>query len=214
MSDPVDFRRLFELAPNAYMLLDRELRYVDANAAYLAVTSVRKEDLVGRYIFDVFPDPENGRLLKDSFERVFATRAPDILALVRYRVPQKLPDGRLKVRLGARVLVTIEALNTTARHAVAIVDPLPAGLEAVNVALATAERAAISPTPDARWDYRNMRDNRSEAFAMNLDEGTHRFSYTARATTPGTFIAAPSKAEEMYSPETFGRSSEQTIVIE
>ena len=59
-----------------------------------------------------------------------------------------------------------------------------------------------------------MRDNRSEAFAMHLREARHRFSYTARATTPGTFIAAPAKAEEMYSPETFGRSSGQTVVIE
>jgi len=30
----------------------------------------------------------------------------------------------------------------------------------------------------------NMRANRSEAFAMHLAEGTHQFSYTARATTP------------------------------
>ncbi len=124
-----------------------------------------------------------------------------------------LPDGRVKIRLGARVVVTVETLNTTLRDRVAVVDPLPAGLEAVNTRLATAERAAKTST-DTRWDYTNMRDDRSEAFAMSLAEGTHRFSYTARATTPGTFIAAPSKAEEMYSPETFGRSAEQTIVIE
>ena len=49
---------------------------------------------------------------------------------------------------------------------------------------------------------------------MNLPEGTHQLSYTVRATTPGTFVAAPAKAEEMYSPETFGRSSGVTVVIE
>jgi uncharacterized protein YfaS (alpha-2-macroglobulin family) len=49
---------------------------------------------------------------------------------------------------------------------------------------------------------------------MYLAEGSYQFSYTARATTPGTFFAAPAKAEEMYSPETFGRSAGQTIVIE
>jgi len=36
----------------------------------------------------------------------------------------------------------------------------------------------------------------------------------SRGATPGTFIAAPTKAEEMYSPETFGRSAGQVIVIE
>ncbi len=125
----------------------------------------------------------------------------------------QLPDGRWKIKLGARVLVELEALNTTRRHAVALVDPLPAGLEAVNTSLATSERAAAG-TASTAWDHIAMRDNRSEAFAMQLYEGTHRFSYTARATTPGTFIAAPAKAEEMYSPETFGRSAGTTVVIE
>lgn len=125
----------------------------------------------------------------------------------------RLADGRWKIKLGARVLVELEALNTSARHAVALVDPLPAGLEAVNTALATSERAAAGTTSGG-WDHVAMRDNRAEAFRMHLREGTHRFSYTARATTPGTFIAAPAKAEEMYSPETFGRSAGTTVVIE
>jgi hypothetical protein len=49
---------------------------------------------------------------------------------------------------------------------------------------------------------------------MDLGEGRHQYTYTARATTPGTFIAAPTKAEEMYSPETFGRSTGVVVVVE
>jgi len=125
----------------------------------------------------------------------------------------QLADGRWKIKLGARVIVQLETINTTARHAVALVDPLPAGLESVNTRLATAERAARGTTA-ADWDHLNMRDTRSEAFAMELAPGSHQFSYTARATTPGAFVAAPAKAEEMYSPETFGRSAGATVVIE
>ncbi len=124
-----------------------------------------------------------------------------------------LPDGTWKIKLGARVLVRLEALNTVQRYAVALVDPLPAGLEPVNTNLATSERAALDAAAD-RWDHTNMRDNRSEAFAMELAPGSHFFSYTARATTPGRFLAAPTKAEEMYSPETFGRSVGTTVVVE
>jgi uncharacterized protein YfaS (alpha-2-macroglobulin family) len=123
------------------------------------------------------------------------------------------PDGTWRVKLGARVLVQLEALNTTARHAVALVDPLPAGFESVNTRLATSERAVVDPDAD-RWDFTAMRDNRSEVFTMHLPEGSHHFSYTARATTPGTFIAAPAKAEEMYNPETFGRSAGTTVVVQ
>jgi uncharacterized protein YfaS (alpha-2-macroglobulin family) len=49
---------------------------------------------------------------------------------------------------------------------------------------------------------------------MSLEEGVHRFSYSVRATTPGTFVAAPAKAEEMYNPETFGRSNGVRVVVE
>ncbi len=116
-------------------------------------------------------------------------------------------DGRWHVKLGARVLVTVEALVTTPRYDVAVVDPLPAGFEAINTALAVAERAVPGATT-AGWDHVNMRDERAEAFAGELREGSHVFAYSVRATTPGVFVAAPAKAEEMYEPETFGRSAE------
>ena len=60
----------------------------------------------------------------------------------------------------------------------------------------------------------NLRDNRSEAYATVLRDGSHHYTYTVRATTPGAFIAAPAKAEEMYSPETFGRSAGSLVIIE
>ena len=94
-----------------------------------------------------------------------------------------------------------------------MVDPLPAGFEAINTALTTAAR--IEPDgDDDRWDHRNLRDDRSEAFARELGAGSHRCSYAVRATTPGPFIAAPARAEEMYRPESFGRSAGVTVTIE
>ncbi len=123
-----------------------------------------------------------------------------------------LPDGRIKIKLGARVVVSLEALTTSKRFAVALVDPMPAGLESVG-SLAVSERP-VAIWDDTHWDSQNLRDNRSEAFVMHLSEGTARFSYTARATTPGTFLAAPAKAEEMYTPETFGRSTGAIVLIE
>ncbi|MGE0545775.1 MAG: alpha-2-macroglobulin family protein [Kofleriaceae bacterium] len=122
-------------------------------------------------------------------------------------------DGRWHIKLGARVRVELEAVNTTTRYGVALVDPIPAGLESVDSSLRTSVRTAATAS-DERWDHRNLRDNRSEAFAMTLREGAHRFSYTARAITPGTFTAAPAKAEEMYSPETFGRSASEVVVVQ
>lgn len=89
----VDFARIFDLAPNAYMVLDEELRYVAANQAYLAVTSTTLDALVGRRIFELFPndptDPNNAsrQLLQRSLEKVLATGVRDEIAFIPYRVP-------------------------------------------------------------------------------------------------------------------------------
>ncbi|WP_257451406.1 response regulator [Archangium lipolyticum] len=99
MPHTIDFETLFDRSPNPYMVLDRELRYVAANEAYLRVTASRAEDILGRSVFEAFPhdpnDPNNSsaRQLRESFERVLKGRVPDTLALIPYRVPRQTPGG-------------------------------------------------------------------------------------------------------------------------
>jgi PAS domain S-box-containing protein len=93
----LDFQALFDASPNPYMVLDRQLRFVTANPAYLHVTGTTLADLVGRTLFDAFPnDPANpnnrsATMLRESLERVLATGQTDVLALIPYRVDAK--DG-------------------------------------------------------------------------------------------------------------------------
>jgi len=53
-----------------------------------------------------------------------------------------------------------------------------------------------------------------EVFTNLLWEGSHEYSYAARATTLGKFIVPPCSAEEMYSPEVFGRSQSNVLIVE
>jgi PAS domain S-box-containing protein len=98
MPSAVDFQALFQHSPNSYMVLDRQLRFVAANDAYLQVTGKRPDELIGRNLFDEFPhdaaDPanESAALLRQSLERVLATGKPDVIAFIRYRVP-RAEDG-------------------------------------------------------------------------------------------------------------------------
>lgn len=82
------------------MLLTPELRYAGMNAAYLAATGMRREDLIGRPIFEIFdggPDgAENLRDLKASFEKVLATGERDHLALLRFALPVIAEDGSVR----------------------------------------------------------------------------------------------------------------------
>jgi uncharacterized protein YfaS (alpha-2-macroglobulin family) len=133
-------------------------------------------------------------------------------------------DGIWHIRAGARVRVRLTMVADNRRYHVALVDPLPAGLEIVNPALAVSGDLPQDPNaPDYRYgwwwwgtwyEHQNMRDERAEAFASLLWEGVYHYSYVARATTPGTFVVPPSKAEEMYSPEVFGRSSSDWVIVE
>jgi uncharacterized protein YfaS (alpha-2-macroglobulin family) len=134
-------------------------------------------------------------------------------------------DGTWHIKAGARVRVKLTMVNENRRYHVALVDPLPAGLETMNPALAVTGPIPTDPNEQkakgAYWwwygpwyEHQNMRDERVEAFASMLWEGVHSYSYVARATTPGNFVVPPPKAEEMYMPETFGRGGSDRVIIE
>ncbi|HKS27522.1 MAG TPA: Ig-like domain-containing protein [Pyrinomonadaceae bacterium] len=134
-------------------------------------------------------------------------------------------DGTWRIKAGARVRVRLTMAAPARRYHVALVDPMPAGLEALNPALAVTEDLPEDPQAQGQknsywWWYRpwfehqNMRDERVEAFTSLLWEGVYNYSYVARATTPGNFVVPPTKAEEMYHPETFGRGKSDRVIIE
>jgi PAS domain S-box-containing protein len=97
-ADP-DFRTLFEAAPGLYLVLDPELRIVAVSDAYLAATMTRREEILGRGIFDVFPDnPDDLEAtgvsnLSASLDRVRKRCAPDTMAVQKYDIRRPDEDG-------------------------------------------------------------------------------------------------------------------------
>src|SRR5919106_3046128 len=98
MREP-DFRALFEAAPGLYLVLDPELRIVAVTNAYLRATMTRREEIMGRGIFEVFPDnpddPEatGVRNLSTSLDRVRKRRVADIMAVQKYDIPRPAEEG-------------------------------------------------------------------------------------------------------------------------
>ncbi|MEL6343408.1 MAG: alpha-2-macroglobulin family protein [Myxococcota bacterium] len=132
------------------------------------------------------------------------------------------PDGSWTVRAGARVRARVTMAAPGRRSHVALVDPLPAGFEVLNPELAMTESLPPPGSPKTfpgRWwwgpwySYENLRDERVEAFATRLWGGVYEYTYVARATTPGVFVVPPAKAEEMYHPETFGRTGTVRVAV-
>jgi alpha-2-macroglobulin len=133
-------------------------------------------------------------------------------------------NGDWHIKAGTRVRVRLSMVADNRRYHVALVDPLPAGLEIMNPTLAVS--GSIPQDPSAQeshygwwwwgpwYEHQNLRDERAEAFTPLLWDGVYEYTYIARATTPGRFIVPPAKAEEMYSPEVFGRSSSTVVIVE
>src|SRR6218665_2969533 len=98
---PVDFKVLFESAPGLYLVLAPDLRIVAVTDAYLSATSTQRDQILGRGIFDVFPDNPNDpkatgtRNLRASLDRVLTLRRADTMAVQKYdiRVPRDEGDG-------------------------------------------------------------------------------------------------------------------------
>ncbi len=131
-------------------------------------------------------------------------------------------SGIWHIKAGAKVRVKLTMVAESQRTHVALVDPLPAGLEALNPTLAVSEPVVDNGQGTvtrkifwwgAWYDHQQFRDDRSEAFTTYLPAGVYDYSYVARATTPGSFVVPPTRAEEMYAPETFGRTATDRVII-
>ena len=98
-SAPIDFRLLFESAPGLYLVLLPDLRIVAASDAYLAATMTRRDEIVDRDIFDVFPDnPDDPGAtgvanLRASLERVLANKTSDAMAVQKYDIRRPVAEG-------------------------------------------------------------------------------------------------------------------------
>lgn len=122
-------------------------------------------------------------------------------------------NHRLTMKAGSFVKTTVKVFTKGVRYHAAVVDNLPAGLEAQNPSLPTfnVDDAQGKEEQDPfRWwsnwyEHINYRDSRVEAFATILWPGEYELTYVAKATCAGSFIVPPAKSEEMYEPETFGR---------
>lgn len=86
------FKAIFEDGPSLYMVLDPALNILALSNKYLHATQTRREDIVGRYIFDVFPDnPDDPhatgvRNLKTSLQTVIETGEAHTMAIQKYDI--------------------------------------------------------------------------------------------------------------------------------
>jgi uncharacterized protein YfaS (alpha-2-macroglobulin family) len=216
-----------------FVTVEREVKPVAATlvkAATAREVSLTKQHLAEtlQFTFDAATplgpiDVKNPRQMPLYGETHFVVRPP-VAAQPRQdrgyavsRAYQEIgADGSLRdaadLEVGDRVLVTLRIETPRPGHFVAIDDPLPAILEAINPEFRT-QQAGEGAALDQAWaaDYREIRADRVLYFCDHLPAGAFTFRYLARVRAAGKVTAPAVKVEEMYRPERFGLSATERL---
>ncbi|MCM4161246.1 PAS domain S-box protein [Antarcticibacterium flavum] len=92
--------KVLQNAPDSYLVLTADLVIEMASDAYLEATQTTRKDIIGKLVFDAFPDnPEavdamGVKNLKASLQNVLQTRKPDRMPIQHYDVRDK--EGSFK----------------------------------------------------------------------------------------------------------------------
>jgi uncharacterized protein YfaS (alpha-2-macroglobulin family) len=171
---------------------------------------------------------------------------PDAQGVSVERWYERFDNGEpvTSVKEGDLVRVRLRVTVPADREYLAVEDPLPAGLEVVDLSLRTSASLEPFVTAESReaqrsgdrdrdgpswqswlygswdggwwspWEHKAVHDDKVVYFARKLWKGSYSASYVARATTAGTFVRPPAHAEEMYNPAVQGRSDGGRFAVE
>ncbi|WP_329274228.1 PP2C family protein-serine/threonine phosphatase [Streptomyces sp. NBC_00691] len=100
----INYAAVFQALPGMVAVLTPDLVYADVNEEFVRLSGRTREQLVGRYLFDAFPDnpgdpaATGARNLEASLRRVLATGERDTMALQRYDVESAERPGEWEER--------------------------------------------------------------------------------------------------------------------
>ena len=132
---------------------------------------------------------------------------------IQNKTPLKL------VNTGDVVKAHIEIIVPNTRRFVAIEDYIPAGLEIINMDLATEQKSLKFTEKEVTNrilypDFKEIRDDRYFVYKEYLTPGVYEFDYYVRALVKGDYLKLPTIVSEMYNPENFGRTQSEKFKVE
>lgn len=102
----VEFAQLFESLPHPYLILraDADFTIVAVNDRYLKATGIERAQILGRGLFEVFPDNRPASpcndvdTLRASLQRVLHDRTPDVMGVRKYDDPSPRNAKNVRVK--------------------------------------------------------------------------------------------------------------------
>jgi|GEM_PF-1472631 len=125
-----EFRALFESLPGACLVLTPDLTISAVTDAYLQATMTKREDILGKNLFAVFPDnpeedePTGTSNLRASLQRVLKNGQPDTMAIQRYDI--RRPDGTFELRYWSPINSPVFGADRTIQYIIHRVEDVTA----------------------------------------------------------------------------------------
>jgi len=97
--ESTDYRAIVQGLPGLIVVLDAELRIVEISDAYNRATMTRRDEMLGKTMFEVFPDnpgdpaAAGAHNLRASLDRVLKSASSDTMAIQKYDVRKPQEEG-------------------------------------------------------------------------------------------------------------------------
>jgi PAS domain S-box-containing protein len=186
---------IFRASPAAKLVLDVELQILDANPAYLRATGRDLDELVGRDLFEAFPEnpghPEGDGVtnIRASMQRALETGEPDGMWVQRYDIPVAGRPGAFEERYWSPVNTPILAADGRRLGVLHTVEDVTAFRDDLLRALAFYRSEAVSGDASPAELQRRLEDYTAGTLAgtrlfsdLVAEVGQLREALTSRAT--------------------------------
>lgn len=99
-----DLLKILRSTPDLYLILSPTFEIIDASDAYIKATLINRKDVLGKNLFEVFPDNPCDQSatgtsnLRNSLENVLKNKAPDTMAVQKYDIRGNDQEDTFQVR--------------------------------------------------------------------------------------------------------------------
>ena len=205
----IDYRLIFDATPAPYLLLDADsprFTIVGVNDAYLAATDTGREAVVGRGLFEVFPDnPADPTAtgvgdLRASLERALRDRSPDAMGVQKYDIPLRDGTGGFEERYWSPINTPVAGRDGAVSHIIHRVEDVTAFVRAQRnaeqaEALVDRHEAEVlrsaAEMKEANRQLTEVSERLAELNALQAAQAQARLSFAMNAAGMGEMILDP-----------------------
>ena len=163
-----DLHGLFDVLPTPYVMLHPDLTIVAANDAYFRVTMTSPGEIIGRHLFDVFPDNPGDpdakakTQLRASLARALRDHGTDVMPLLRHDI--RSTGGEFVERFWSPSVTTVWRPDETLAYIVLHIEDVT---ELVRATQSGVEHAQATQQLQSRYDQRKLQSLARERMLLD-----------------------------------------------